>query len=119
MTVIHFLWICGRPWRVEFSSDPVTSSGKVVLGDCQEDTLLIRVSVTGVSRQQQRSTLLHEALHACLKTNVPPDPLPSDAEECYVRSLEVTLYDLLRDNRNEWFRQFMLEPDELLIPFVM
>ena len=114
--VQHTLWICGRPWSVRFCGESVLVNGREALGDCREDTFVIRVAGDTVSRLQQRTTLLHEWLHACLKTNSVPDPRPSDDEEAYVRSLEVTIYDSLRDSRNAWFRTFLLESDKILVP---
>lgn len=113
--VKHVLWICGRPWTVEFCDGPVVHRGHAVLGICEEDTFTISVTGDEVNRLQQRTTLLHEWLHACLRTCTVPDPLPSDGEEAYVRSLEVAVYDSLRDSRNGWLRTFLLENDELLV----
>ena len=110
------LWICGRPWTVAFQAADLISGGAVIFADCDDKALLMRVG-GNMHRAQQRSSLYHEWFHACISIagGKALSDMP-DKEEGFVRALETAAYDSWRDPRNEWFRRFILETDESLIP---
>ena len=110
----RILWICGRPWKVEFCTGHLVDGDTVPCGMTYRREMRIRISGDSkMSRTVQRGTLLHEVFHACLNGIANG----KDLEESMVESLELTFYDCIRDARNAWFLSFLLEPEETLVPF--
>ena len=96
------LRICGQVWTVKPVKDLIKKTlkgGRAIAGDCDPNTKILRVDTSG-SRDTALSSLVHEALHACVAMS--GHRVPDRAEEKTIQALEAPLLSLLRDNRQWW-----------------
>jgi hypothetical protein len=89
------LTICGTTWTVEYRK----FKGKQY-GSTNVRKRRIRISVDQQA-DLMRSTLLHEAIHACLALNG-ISQIDENTEERICQALEVPLLSLIRDNKVKW-----------------
>lgn len=100
--------ILGRTWKVHFLRTPIKlKDGTPCDGHTDADKHLIRVSLN-MARDRQRSTLLHEILHAVIDTTTSVHH--QDEEKC-VQALESGLFPVLRAPENAWAVEFLLAED--------
>ena len=102
------LRICERVWEVKFLPTVLDDDDNGAKGTTDEESQVIEVS-NKLAGDAQRSTLLHEALHAAIKTSL--NSHPDDEEKC-VQGLETALYSMLRCKKNKWFWKYMMEDDD-------
>ena len=101
------LWICGRPWEVNFLGEAIVNdNNNVEHGDSDGDTQVIRVTEKDTCPDATRETTLHESIHSSLKTV--SNGFPSGEEDA-VQALTVGFYSAFRDPRNLWLWKYMLE----------
>jgi hypothetical protein len=94
------LVICGRTWTVEFKKQVIDDDGKTVHGTCDGDKNSIEIACDKTADDNIRSSLLHEFLHASIKTILNRYP---DDEDSLVTGLEAALYNVYRHPSNKWF----------------
>ena len=100
--------ILGRNWRVHFVRKHLKlKDGTLCDGYTDQDKHLIQVSLN-LAKDRQRSTLLHELLHAIIDTT--SSVHHADEEKC-VQALESGLFPVLRAPANEWLVRFLLETE--------
>ena len=100
--------ILGRTWRVHFVKKKLKLvDGTECDGYTNKDKHLIQVSLH-LAKDRQRSTLLHEVLHAII--DMTSSIHHSDEEKC-VQALEAGLFPFLRAPENEWVLRFVQEKD--------
>ena len=97
------LYVYGVPWNIELVKAVILHDGREVAGLTDKDAMYIKVN-TKVSKAAQRSTLLHEVLHAVHNAH----EHDADEERC-VRQVECGLTSILYDPRNKWFMRFLLD----------
>lgn len=102
------LWISGKRWEVIFTSEPIITDGETNLGVCLINDQIIKVCTKSKSQDVIRSSLLHEVLHAIVKSQL--NTHSSDEEHC-VMANEVGIYSIIRDKRNKWFWKVMFSDD--------
>lgn len=102
------LYCCGRRWEVRFRPTVLDSDDNASKGTTDDEQQVVEVS-TKLCPDAQRTTLLHEILHSAIKTSL--NEHPSEEEKC-VQGQETSLYSLLRDERNRWFWEYMMEEDD-------
>lgn len=86
----HKLKILGRMWEVEYSLTS-ESLGKDEIGNCDPEKQVMSVK-DGLKMEQEKSTLLHETIHAIGET------LGLGLTERQVQGLETGLFAMNRDN---------------------
>lgn len=100
--------ILGRTWRVHFVRGAIKlKDGTPCDGHADQDRHLIRISLN-MAKDRQRSTLLHEMLHAVI--DMTSSVHHQDEEKC-VQALESGLFPVLRAPENAWAVGFLLETD--------
>lgn len=87
------LRVAGTTYTIHWADAPIfDDAGDAILGDCDDTTKTIRMSLTASGHDQKRSTLLHESLHAT------SDELNYGWTEKMVLQAERVMFMLLRDN---------------------
>lgn len=100
--------ILGRTWRVHFCKTAIKDKdGTICDGHTDRDKHLIRVSLE-IAKDRQRSTLLHEILHAVI--DMTTSVHHADEEKC-IQALESGLFPVLRAPENVWMVEFLLETE--------
>jgi Zn-dependent peptidase ImmA (M78 family) len=99
--------IVGRSWRVHFVKKKILHGGVECDGYVNRDAHLIQISLNQ-AKDRQRSTLIHELLHAIIDTT--SSVHYADEEKC-VQALESGLFPFLRSPHNEWVLKFLLEQE--------
>ena len=100
--------ILGRNWRVYFVKSKLRiADGTECDGYTLKDKHLIKVSLN-LAKDRQRSTLLHEVLHAII--DMTSSVHHQDEERC-IQALESGLFPVLRSPHNVWLINFLLETE--------
>ncbi len=87
--------ICGTRWTIEY-----VEGKRGRYGSTNARKRRIRIWA-GQQADLMRSTLIHEAIHACLALNG-ISTMDKDFEESICQRLEVPLLSLIRDNKVRW-----------------
>lgn len=99
--------ILGRTWKIHFVRKKIKWNGAECDGISLKSNHIIQISLN-MAKDRQRSTLLHELLHAVIDTT--SSVHHQDEEKC-IQALESGLFPLLRAPENEWVLKFILETD--------
>jgi Zn-dependent peptidase ImmA (M78 family) len=100
------VYICNTEWRLGITSDAIWHKGQTCYGLTDKHEQMMVVSSHGVAEDKIRSAILHELMHAVFETVTNTYP---DDEETGVQALETGLYSFLRDKRNNWLIDLLLE----------
>lgn len=99
------LAILTRAWQVIFVDGQLFHNNTNVDGLCDATVYVITIS-GAQSRDNQRTSLVHEVCHAIDFTHSNGN---IDGHEAHARAGELGWYTILRDSRNDWFVNFIRE----------
>lgn len=84
----------GQAWSIEFWNHIIDEDGDILQGDTDETTRVIRIS-TAYPKIRQKSTLVHEILHAILRVSGIKQLIKDDIEEALVIAIENGLESII------------------------